>query len=186
VAWSPDGTTLATGSDDSTVRLWDTRTGHITTFLSGHRGGVNSVAWSPDGATLASGGGDSTVVLWNARTRRTTATLTRHHSPVNSVAWSPDGTTLAIGSEDGTVRLWDTHTRRTAATLDVLPDSEYAAWNPDGTLRSVSPEAWQYLGWQVPGVDGGYVTRLPAEMFTELPVTGSQEPVRNQHELPVT
>jgi hypothetical protein len=68
------------------------------------------------------------------------------------------------------VRLWDVASGRVSAIKDSLPDGEFTWWNPDGTLRSVSAEAWQYLGWQVPGTDGGCVTRLPAEMFTRLPV----------------
>jgi len=64
VAFSPDGKTLASGSYDNTVRLWDVQTRQELATLKGHDAYVSSVAFSPDGKTLASGGWDNTVKLW--------------------------------------------------------------------------------------------------------------------------
>ena len=64
VAYSPDGTTLAGGSSDDTVRLWDARTGEYMTALTGHRSSVLAVEFSPDGTTLATGSIDGTIFLW--------------------------------------------------------------------------------------------------------------------------
>jgi WD40 repeat protein len=66
IAWSPNGKTLASGSGDRTVKLWDIATGKLLSSLWGHTGGVYTVAWSPDGKTLASGSDDRTVKLWDA------------------------------------------------------------------------------------------------------------------------
>ena len=65
VAFSPVGATLASGSNDKTVRLWSVASRATVATLSGHTRGVTSVAFSPDGATLASGSGDKTVRLWS-------------------------------------------------------------------------------------------------------------------------
>ena len=114
VSFSPDGKTLASGSEDKTIKLWSVATGEALHTLSGHQDNdprasispVPSVSISPDGTTLASSSTDDTIKLWSVATGQLLRTLSGHHDVVLSVSFSPDGTTLASGTRDGTIKLW--------------------------------------------------------------------------------
>lgn len=115
VAFSPDGSMLATGvidkapvgKSDDVVWLWDTTTGEHIRTLTGHLSIIMCVAFSPDGQLLASGSEDETVLLWDLRAREHPRILIGHNDAVLRVAFSLDGKTLASVCEDGTVLLWD-------------------------------------------------------------------------------
>ena len=146
VAFSPDGTTIASGSRDYTIRLWDVATGSLRNTLRRDPIEIHpvySVVFSPDGSMIASGNGDYTVHLWNVATGSLRNTLAGHTSNIYSVAFSPDGNTLASGSQDETVRLWDVATATLRNILMGHTDIVFSvAFSPDGTTLA-SGSNWQ-------------------------------------------
>jgi WD40 repeat protein len=134
VAFSPDGTRIATASDDHTARIWDTTTGTTITTLTSHTGHVNSIAFSPDGTRIATASHDHTARIWDTTTGTTITTLTGHDSWVAAVAYSPDGTRIATASHDHTTHIWDTTTGTTITTLTGHDGHvSSVAFSPDGT-----------------------------------------------------
>ena len=133
VSWSPDGSRIATASEDQTVRVWDARTGVEALTLKGHSDRVNSVSWSPDGSRIATASDDDTARVWDARTGVEALTLKGHTSFVTSVSWSPDGSRIATTSCDNTARVWDARTGAEALTLKGHTNSVTSvSWSPDG------------------------------------------------------
>jgi tricorn protease-like protein len=130
VAFSPDGKTIATGSFDNTVKLWNLEGKELQTF-KGHSNSVLSVAFSPDGKTIASGSKDNTVKLWNLEGKEL-QTFKGHSNSVWSVAFSPDGKTIASGSKDNTVKLWNLEGKELQTFKGHSSSVLRVAFSPDG------------------------------------------------------
>ncbi|MFI9275670.1 helix-turn-helix domain-containing protein [Kitasatospora sp. NPDC052896] len=142
VAFSPDGTLLATASSDGTLKLWTVADRRLEATLTGHGGSVKAVAFSPDGRTVVSGSSDGTVRLWDVADRQPTVTLFGHGGVVRTVAYSPDGRTVVSGGADRTVRVWDTASHTLLSTLTGHTDEVLAvACGPDGrTIASAGAD----------------------------------------------
>ncbi len=135
IAWSSDGRTLASGSVDHTIRLWNGLTGKLLQKFEGHDDLVHSVAWSPDGGILASGSADYRIKLWWRRNGELLRTLEGHEDDISSLTWAPDGKILASASRDKTIRLWDIQSGQSIQTFEGHQGPVYGVtWSPDGKL----------------------------------------------------
>jgi WD40 repeat protein len=138
IAFSPDGSTLASADLDGSLHLWDT--GARKTLgepLLGHTGEVWSLAFSPDGTTLASAGLDGTIRLWDAADGSTLgAPIEPGRGGVRSVAFSPDGRVFAATAPDDTIRLFDAESRRQVGRPLRGHEREVVsiAFSPDGRM----------------------------------------------------
>ena len=173
LSFSPDSETLASGSHDKTIRLWDVATGEEKAVLREHTRWVSSVSFSPDGKTLASGSGDKTIRLWDVATRTRKAVL-NVPSTVISLGF-PDDETLISGSLDGTLRLWDVATgeekavpdERTGFFLNLL---SFFSSSPDGKTIAVlgGDETVKLLDatWEEKAVLRGHTDKVARVLFS--------------------
>ena len=124
ILFSPDGETIATGSEDGTVRLWNARTGRERAKLKlAQKPEWLLLVWSPDSRQLAACayrgfGITKEATIWDAQTGAPVATLAGHSSTLNGLEWSPDGRTILTASDDGTAKLWDAETWRLRRTIE--------------------------------------------------------------------
>jgi WD40 repeat protein len=139
LAWSPDGTKLASGSSDSTAKIWDLKTNKVVYSLKSN-GSVWGITWTPDGSRLITVGFDTNINLWNTETGEKAATLTGPEKRIFCVALSPDGKKLVTGYENGAVVLfnlekgiidttWLAHIEGGISTEVIA-----VAWSPSGNL----------------------------------------------------
>jgi hypothetical protein len=146
--FSRDGSLVAAGSNDSTAKVWNARTGEKIHTLRGHSFTVIHVAFHPDGKQLATASGDQTVKIWDLTTGKEIRTLKGHQHMVEQVAYSPDGKYLASAGEDGCVRIWNPDSGETVlmfgegkcpvASLAYRPDGQQIAL----ACRGQSVQLW--------------------------------------------
>jgi WD40 repeat protein len=111
VAFSPDGTLLASGSPDRTIKIWDPATGQEIRSLQGYAEELQELYFSADGNLLAAAPRERSITglptVWDARTGEELARVTGHTDTVKATTFGPDGLTLITASSDGTVKFWD-------------------------------------------------------------------------------
>ncbi|HEX9619338.1 MAG TPA: protein kinase [Polyangiaceae bacterium] len=146
VAFSPDGSLLASGGHDNRVRLVELASAAART-LEGHRDHVYRVAFAPDGGLLASSSDDQTVRLWPL-SDGAPRELVGHRADVEEIAFSPGGDLLASAAEDHTVRIWQIDSGR-SVELSHEDDAAAVAFSPDGSVLATGTRGGSLRLWTV-------------------------------------
>lgn len=142
ICWSPDGSLLASCSDDSTAKIWSTEEGLIHD-LKGHLKEIYTVRWTPSGPgsanpdkplQLCTASFDGNVKIWDANTGELTYNLRRQAQPVYSISPSPDGNFLATGSLGGYVTVWNLNDGTFVREIRGDGDTFDVSWSADGTM----------------------------------------------------
>ena len=152
VAFSTDGTRLATTNDDRTARIWDANSGEALLTLYGHTDIVTDAEFSPDGTRIVTVSVDRQINVWNAVTGQELFTLAGHKDGISSVSFSPDSQHIVTASGDKTAKVWSIATTQELITLVngpriLHPNGAKLVYSPDGTrlataISDLTPKVW--------------------------------------------
>jgi WD40 repeat protein len=133
IALSPNGKTVASGSKDGTMRLWDVETEKVVAKWTGHTHVAGSLCWSADGERLVSGSWDGTVRVWDVKSRKTVlGPIKTGHRYVHAVIYSPDTTKIATGGyNEHALKVWDAKTGNLLSTIKHDAPVWSLAWTSD-------------------------------------------------------
>jgi len=156
IVFSPDDSLIASGSEDSSVKLWDADSGKRIKAIMRHPFPILCVAFSPDSNMVAAGSEIGTITLWDVNYKERIKTLKGHTDRVVSIRFSPDGKILASGSADHTIRLWDMASGKEVKkldehvdmvnSLDFSPDGKIlASSSADGSVRLWNVDSWESI-----------------------------------------
>ncbi|MDE0637049.1 MAG: sigma-70 family RNA polymerase sigma factor [Candidatus Poribacteria bacterium] len=142
LAFSPDGSLLACGSEDSTIKLWNSSTGELVATFTGHLGTVGSLAFSSDGNILATGSSGGTVQFWDIEMRKALPTKIVGHLRISTASFFDGGSKLASVSKEGIITNWDLQNSQKTTLQTKAKLEEPLFWSmwrnlvlsPDGTI----------------------------------------------------
>jgi WD40 repeat protein len=168
LAFSPDGSTLASGSTEDWIYLWDVASGESQGVLQENASDILSLAFSADGTLLAAGTEEGGVWLWNLGDGTVNGVLTEADtaSPLRDVTFSPDGGQVLAVSDDGLLHQWRVTDGASLGPLpflwDGVPVAPFrTAFSPDGALIAGGLFTGEVLVWQ-----------LGPELTLEAPLVG--------------
>lgn len=171
VAFSPDGSTLASADADAVIHLWDSAERRLQATLPSHAHWVRSLVFTPDGSQLISGGADRVIRIWEIAERRVTEVLHGHELAVRAMAIHPDGSLLASGGLDDTIRLWNLRHRRHEPAIRTIR----------GHITAIRTLDFSPDGAQLASGDGkGYVRLWPLDGSEATPPTPHTLPGRGR------
>ncbi|KAG2344814.1 WD40 repeat-like protein [Suillus weaverae] len=151
IALSPDGKTVASGSSDGAVRMWNISMGKVIKKWTEHTAGVSSVCWSPDGSCrVVSGSDDRTFRVWNVESGKTILGPIITEDFVFVVGYSPDGKIIATGG-DG-LKVWDANTENDQLIGPPLHHEDWAqslALSPDGKTIASGGQGGTVRLWNI-------------------------------------
>ena len=177
IAYSPDGRTLAIGTYDNTILLWDnTKWKRINTF-EGHTEAISSVAFSQNCNVLASGSYDNTIQLWDVNTGVQLNRLSGYSSVINAIRFSPDEESIVVIGDDNKMHTWDIKTGRLVNSIEMnfegvsYPSMDFS---PDGKTLVTADGPGKISLWDVSNGErknsvhfegiGDYVVYLPNDV----------------------
>jgi WD40 repeat protein len=151
VAFSSDGRTIASGSMDGKLVLWDASTRAEKLQIEANRSYLAPVCFSPDGRVVASANESRSVKLWDSSTGREVGSMRGHLKAVLSIAFSPDGKALVSGDSGGTIFVWDVPSKRMMTRLEPLERGKVwcLAFSPDGKTLACGGEDRMIRLWDV-------------------------------------
>ncbi|CAE6499040.1 unnamed protein product [Rhizoctonia solani] len=173
VRFSHRGTSIASGSGDRSILIWDTRTGDIASDpLTGHTGHVRTVEFFPDDTRLISGDDDGVVRVWSVQTGDTIISYTIHSDAITSISLSPDGSLAASGCMDHTIKTWDPTNGDILKTFDGHTNSVHAVqFSPNGlwiasASHDMTVRVWDKSGQTIIGPLQGHTNPIRSIAFT--------------------
>jgi WD40 repeat protein len=149
VAWSPDGTMLASGGQDGAIYLWNPLTGASIEEIAkeNEQDSLGFLDWSPDGYFLAYAGNQNYINGWNVDSREKTV-FAQSQTGITGISWSPDDTKLANSSTDGKVTVWDRQTGKSIWIIDAHTGwTNDVNWALDGSLLASGGDDGEFKIW---------------------------------------
>lgn len=155
LTYSADGKYAASGSEDTTIILWDVPSNTALHKLYGHSDTVSSLSFSRDNEYLASGSNDEEVILWAVRGGQEHKRL-NPGVPIHTVAYTPDGSKLIAGAYDGSMRIWETENYNLWRVINKhLAVITFIVFSPDGRLMATGGTESDCYIWDLATLDQG-------------------------------